>query len=229
MIAIGKARRFMLPPKVIDMTGQVFGRLTVEKFVRLGRYGAIWECRCSCGVVKELPGRDLRTGNTKSCGCQKIEVASTQSRKHGQTSQKRHIEYSRVYRAWRSMLNRCHVKSSSSYPNYGGRGIAVCPEWRTDFQQFLADMGEPPTGYTLERIDVETGYSPDNCKWVPMSDQHKNKRNTVHVLLNGEPMIQADAARKLNLHPATLCDWHKGRHKIPAHIDLTFLDQAITQ
>ena len=228
-MAIRKAGRPVLPPKVIQMSGQTFGRLTVEEFVGLGRYGAVWRCRCSCGVIKELPGRDLRTGNTQSCGCQRAETASAQFKKHGQTCRLLHAEYSRVYKAWRSMVNRCHVKSSSSYHNYGGRGITVCTEWRTDFQQFLSDMGEPPNGYTLERIDVEAGYSPKNCKWAPMSDQHKNKRNTVRVMLDGKLMIQADAARKLGLHPATICDWRKGRHKMPAHIDLIFLDQEVTR
>jgi hypothetical protein len=91
-------------------------------------------------------------------------------------------------------------------------------------------MGEPPEGYSLERVDVNMGYSPDNCKWIPMSEQVKNRRNTVRVLLNGEEMIQAEAARKLGLHPSVLCDWHKGRARIPASVNLIFLDtQSITQ
>lgn len=126
------------------------------------------------------------------------------------------------------MLNRCYTESSSSYASYGGRGIEVSDQWKNSFERFYQDMGDPPAKYTLERVDVNGGYGKDNCKWVPMEDQPKNKRNTVHVLLNGNKMIQADAARLLGLHPAILCDWNKGRSAKPADIDLVFL-QSLTR
>ena len=219
-----------LPPKVKNLHGLVFHELKVQTFVRLEKTGAIWSCKCTCGKEVEVRASDLKSGNTKSCGCRRSRVAGIKSLKHGQTSKKHHTEYSKIYKTWRSMLNRCHTISSSSYLNYGGRGITVCDEWRESFEAFYKDMGEPPEQYTLERVDVNRGYEKNNCKWIPISDQVKNKRNTVRVILSGEKMIQADAARRLGIHPSNLCDWHKGRTKMPAHIDLVFIEnlQSIT-
>lgn len=218
-----------LPPRVKNLAGSTFYDLEVVQFKCLGKQGAIWSCKCQCGQDVEVYAGDLKSGNTRSCGCRRARQTRERSTTHGQTSGKHHTKYPRCYKIWRSMLNRCHTKSSSAYLNYGGRGIQVCDRWRKSFEKFYEDMGEPLDGFTIERIDVNKGYSKENCTWTPLSEQSKNKRNTVRVLLNGEEMIQAEAARRLGLHPSTLCDWHKGRSSKPLNIDLVFIDQAITQ
>jgi predicted nucleic acid-binding Zn ribbon protein len=208
-----------------NILGNKYGRLTVIEFDRLVKYkGVFWKCKCDCGTVKIIRSGDLISGNTTSCGCYLKEIIGKSTITHGQTCGKSHNEYPKAYKVWKSMINRCYTKSSNAYSNYGGRGITVCDRWKNSFTNFYEDMGDPPEGHSIERIDVNGNYCPENCKWIPNKDQHKNKRTTVKVLLNGELMIQADAAKKLNKHPATLCDWHKGRYKKPSHIDLVFLD-----
>ena len=217
-----------LPPKVRNLKGQQFGRLTARKFIELKRDGAVWECECSCGSITTVRAGDLKSGNTKSCGCQRSEVARKLNTKHGVTSNLSHDQYPKTYKIWRGIVNRCCTPSCSSFHNYGGRGILVCEAWRNSYQVFLDDMGECPPGFSIERIDVDGHYEPGNCKWIELEEQGKNRRNTVWVELNGEKMIQADAAKRLGLHPATLCDWHRGRCPKPSHVDLVFL-QAVTQ
>lgn len=214
-----------LPPKVKDLQGQVFCELQVLDFVALGKRGAIWRCRCDCGNVVEVPAPDLKAGNTRSCGCRRRRLMLASSTKHGQTTGKHHTEYLRAYKIWRGMLNRCRNKSCKAYPDYGGRGITVCDKWQSDFKAFYADMGDPPDWGTLERKDVNKGYSKENCRWASLAEQARNKRNTVKVVLNGEEMIQADAARKLGINPGTVCRWRKNVKKIPVDIDLVFLTQ----
>lgn len=221
--------RMSLPPKVKDLAGATFSDLTVKSFVKLIKgKGASWLCECQCGSLTEVFAGDLKSGNTKSCGCRRKRLSKERSTRHGQTSGLDHKDYPRVYKIWRSMLNRCYTRSSSCYQNYGGRGITVCDNWRHSFDTFYIDMGEPPEGWSLERIDVNKGYSKENCKWIPFSLQAQNKRNNVRVLLNGEEMVQAEAARRLGYHPSTLVDWRKGRTRKPSHINLVFIDQTIT-
>jgi hypothetical protein len=208
-----------------NILGNKYGRLTVIEFDRLVKYkGVFWKCKCDCGTVKIIRSGDLISGNTTSCGCYLKEIIGKSTITHGQTCGKSQNEYPRVFKIWRGMIKRCYTESSNSYKNYGGRGITVCDRWKTSFSNFYEDMGDPPKDYSIERLDVNGNYCPENCKWIPNNDQSKNKRSTIKVLLNGEMMIQADAARKLNKHPATLCDWHRGRSKKPSHIDLVFLD-----
>lgn len=219
-----------LPPKVKDLTGVAFNELTVKSFEELIKgKGAVWLCECQCGALTKVFAGDLKSGNTKSCGCRRKRLNKERSTRHSQTSGLSHKDYPRVYKIWRSMLNRCYTPSSSCYQNYGGRGVTVCDEWRHDFDRFYFDMGEPPEGWSLERVDVNKGYSKENCKWIPFSLQAQNRRDSVRVLLNGEEMVQAEAARRLGRHPSTLIDWRKGRTRKPSHINLIFIDQTITQ
>lgn len=217
-----------LPPKVRNLKGQQFGRLTARKFIELKHDGAVWECDCSCGNITTVRAGDLKSKNTKSCGCQRKEVIRKLSTKHGVTSNLSHDQYPKTYKIWRGIVNRCCTPSCSSFHNYGGRGIAVCEAWRNSYEAFISDMGECPVGYSIERIDVNGNYEPSNCTWIPLQDQVKNRRNTVLVLLDGKEMLQAEAARVLGVNPSTIFYWRKGKQKKPSHIDLVFL-QSITQ
>lgn len=108
-----------------------------------------------------------------------------------------------AYRIWESMYRRCNLPSQSSYPLYGGRGISVCERWRT-FDNFVADMGEPAEGMSLDRIDSNGNYEPGNCRWVPLDAQMRNKRCNVNLTFQGETMCLAEWARKVGLKPKTL-------------------------
>lgn len=136
--------------------------------------GYYWRCRCICGAERDVFGGNLRQGTSRSCGC-----TAGRPVKHGHAA-----VMSPVYRTFRSMHSRCRNPSQKSYKNYGGRGITVCKRWEK-FENFLADMGEPPPGMTLERRNNSKGYSPNNCVWATPAAQARNKRN-VH-LIDGVP------------------------------------------
>lgn len=108
-----------------------------------------------------------------------------------------------LYKTWRGMMQRCRDPNSKAYRYYGARGIDVCARW-SDFAAFLSDMGEPPTGYMLDRIDGNRGYSPDNCRWVTRSEQMKNRSISVRITYNGRTQNLVDWARELDLNPASL-------------------------
>jgi hypothetical protein len=111
-----------------------------------------------------------------------------------------------IYVTWQSMHNRCYRKGNTHYKHYGARGIGVCARWSgaSGFENFLADMGEPAPRMSIERVDVDKDYSPENCKWIPRGDQSKNRRHNWTVMLNGESMTAREATRKLGIHPSAI-------------------------
>lgn len=146
-------------------------------------------CLCRCGQVREVFYQNLRRGLSRSCGCQ--------NRLH-------YRQFRAERRAWSLMRYRCNTATSPDYANYGGRGIRVCDRWNS-FDNFLADMGPKPFKQaTIERINVNDGYSPNNCKWVSLAEQAGNKRNNRFVTIRAERITIAEAARKFNIGASTI-------------------------
>ncbi|MDP9438291.1 MAG: hypothetical protein M3P49_06060 [Actinomycetota bacterium] len=180
-----------------DLTGRTFGRLTVleraENRWRMRR----WLCECECGTHKVVTGKSLQTGETKSCGCLRNEQNRVANLKHGKTKTPEFV-------TWANMLNRCHKPGHPSYPEYGGKGLAVCEEWRDSFGAFLRDMGPRPSPtHSIDRIDGTKGYSPDNCRWATSGEQIRNRRVTRWITYQGETLCLSDWCRRLGINYQT--------------------------
>lgn len=162
-----------------DLTGQRFGRLLVIERAGSDKYRrAMWKCRCDCGELRIVHSTNLLRGVSNSCGCLRRETSRISNITHGKRK-------SRLYRVWVNMKNRCYYPRLHNYDCYGGRGITVCEEWLNDFKAFYDwamangyDENAPKGQCTIDRIDNDKGYSPDNCRWVDMKTQNKNKRRS---------------------------------------------------
>lgn len=188
--------------KFIDLTGLRFGRLTVMKENGRAKNGKVlWLCLCDCGNRHTASGDRLRRGETQSCGCLRRERTARQFQKyaHGQVNP-------RIYRIWKLLRRRCYSNSNPKYKNYGARGIAVCPEWMNDYLLFQAWALE--NGYqdnlSIDRIDVNGPYSPENCRWTNNLIQCNNKTDNVFLEYHGERHTVADWARIKGIHSNTL-------------------------
>lgn len=148
-------------PRYIDITGKRFGRLLVLQWHSTKQKSAYWECECVCGTVKTIRGSHLRDGRIVSCRC-------CQNVTHGKTD-------TPTYYTWSAMIQRCGNPKNPSYCWYGARGIKVCRRW-LKFENFLADMGEKPSGTSIDRVNNNKGYSPGNCRWATPKEQTNNQR-----------------------------------------------------
>lgn len=164
--------------KKIEMINKKFGRLTVIKEVDYiilpcGQRVGAFLVSCECGTENIVRGYCLRSGHTQSCGCTRLEGIIDANTKHGEAG----IKSSSEYIAWKAMIQRCEYKKHVYYVNYGGRGIKVCKRWRDDFNTFLSDMGRKPSSkHSLDRIDGNKDYEPNNCRWATSQEQNSNRR-----------------------------------------------------
>ena len=167
-----------MPRVPYDIVGKRFGRLVVQAYIEK----SFWHCWCDCGCDAVVKTDALNSGKTRSCGCLIADTMRRRSLRHGHGTRKNR---SKAYGRWADMIQRCTNPNHPKYPLYGGRGIRVCERWR-EFENFYADMGEPPVGMTLDRIDTDGDYEPGNCRWLDAKGQQNNRRNNQKITLNGE-------------------------------------------
>jgi hypothetical protein len=187
-----------MPRAVPDIRpGFRLNKLTaVEQTRHPNRRGMFWICRCDCGRTTLKYAAHLRDGSAVSCGCSMAENKKT----HG-------LSRSPEYKAWDSARGRCYREKDGKYPLYGGRGIRMCDRWRNDFAAFIADMGRrPSSAHSLDRIDSNGDYTPDNCRWATISEQNNNRSFNRHLVMDGERVTVAEASRRTGICHATILD-----------------------
>jgi hypothetical protein len=184
--------------------GKKFGRLTCVGYgpnhvAPSGKTNRTMRCQCECGGAKTALAVSIRAGRTTSCGC--VQRAGNSNVIHGcgRRGNARHPLYS----LWGQMRSRCSNPATTGYANYGGRGIKCCLRW-ADFLAFAADMGPRPNGYTLDRIDVNGDYEPNNCRWASRATQANNTTRTVRLCLDGESLTLLEVAARFGLKANTL-------------------------
>lgn len=177
-----------------DLTGKRFGYLTVISYGGKASGGrTLWLCQCDCGKQKVIRSYNLKSGGTISCGCHKYALAAMRLTTHGDSK-------SRLYRIWWDMIHRCEYAGSNRYDIYGGRGISVCAEWRSSFESFRdwAIRAGYNDDLSIDRIDSDGNYAPENCRWATSVQQANNKRRNKNITYLGETHTLAEWSRILN-------------------------------
>lgn len=180
---------------LVDLTGKTFGELYVIGRTQKKGMPVYWDCRCSCGKIKSVAAKHLKSGATKSCGCKQHEHSHLI---HGMTGTK-------LYKTRLHMIYRCENPKDKRYKNYGGRGIKVCKEWRNSFVAFRdwAFANGYKEGLSIDRIDVNGDYEPSNCRWITMAEQAGNTTRSVFITHNGETHTKAEWARIIGINAGT--------------------------
>lgn len=178
----------------IEISGQRFGRWSVSNHAK----GPLWSATCDCGAQRLVDSKSLRSGKSRSCI--RCAMLASKSRKiHGGRQ-------TRLYRIWCGMKARCYRNTEAAYPRYGGRGIVVCQEWRGDFSVF--SEWARSNGYsetlTLDRINNDGNYEPDNCRWATYAQQNRNYSRNVIIEVDGRKEVAIDAAERAGIKPHTL-------------------------
>ena len=184
----------------MDRTGQRFGKwLVIERFPQKKKVR--WVCRCDCGTQRDVASTDLVSGRTNSCGCLLQD-------RSGRTLPKLQ---KREYHSWVGMKQRCLYAGHIEFHRYGGRGITICDSWRNSFENFFRDMGACPDGMSIDRINLDGPYSPDNCQWATKAEQSENTSRNVHVEYESEMFTLKQLASHLGISYYRLHAYHRRR------------------
>lgn len=187
---------------VIDLTGQKFGRLTAlyrEDFIKKdGRKETAYVCECDCGETRKVLAYNLKNGHTVSCGCQSLENRIKAKTTH-------HLAGTRIYRIWRGMKTRCENKNDYHHKLYGERGIKVCEEWQKfePFYRWAINNGYK-NNLSLDRINNDGNYEPNNCRWATQKEQSNNTRKNKRIVYNGVSHTLSEWSEIANIKPDTL-------------------------
>lgn len=182
-------------PNLINITGQQFGMLTAQEYIGRSK----WRCLCACGRETIAGSGHLKSGHTKSCGCWKLQRISETHKTHGGTK-------TRLYNTWQKMRERCNKPTDKNFNRYGGRGIKVCEEWEQSFERFQewAQTNGYADDLTIDRIDNDKGYNPENCRWATEKQQSNNRRSNRLITFNGQTKTLAEWSDILGMKPRTI-------------------------
>lgn len=189
----------------LKLKGKIFGRLEVLNFSHVSKRHSHWKCKCSCGKIKIFYATNLVRGKTKSCGCLNRDLLKISKKKHGDS-------FERLYRIYAGIKSRCfNKKNEFAYKHYGGRGIKICDEWNNSYESFKkwALKNGYSKNLTINRIDNNGNYCPENCNWATTGEQSLNRRTSFMITFNGKTQALKAWANELNLKYPTL--WHKIR------------------
>lgn len=176
----------------LELSNRKYGKLIVIK--RSKKRPTHWVCLCDCGNSTEVHGGHLRHGHTTSCGCYKREVGRT----HGMSGTPEYI-------TWENIVQRTTNPNHPQFKYWGGRGITMCDRWLNSFENFYDDMGDKPNNLTIDRIDNNKGYYPENCRWATMKEQNLNTRRTTKITYNNITMSKSEWANYLGIKYITVC------------------------
>ena len=187
-------------PRFQDLTGKRFGRLIVLGYSHKRNSHFYSLCRCDCGTERVISNSNIKSGHAISCGCFRKDATKIRSLTHGCTSGRLTTEY----HSWTRMKSRCININNIYYKNYGGRGIKICDSWMK-FENFLADMGNKPTPkHSIDRIDNDGNYEPENCRWANMKEQQRNRSNNRIIEFYGRSMTLPEWAEEKSIKYSTL-------------------------
>ena len=180
--------------KKLDLTNQKFNRLTVLELSDKRGKKVMWKCRCDCGNITFVETCNLRGNRTKSCGCYKMDGLLSRSTKHNQ-------RHTKLYEVWKGIKQRCLNSNHKAFKNYGGRGISICDEWKDNFSSFYnwAMQNGYSDELSIDRINNDGNYEPNNCRWVDRKTQANNTRTNHFITYNNETHTIAEWSRILNI------------------------------
>ena len=181
--------------KQLNLTGERFGKLVAIKTIGKNKNGGyLWQCKCDCGKEIIANVGNLKNGHTKSCGCLRVDRCKMNFTKHG-------LEHTRLYGIWSDMRLRCYDEKNIAYHRYGGRGITICNEWKNDVKAFYdwATANGYMDSLTIDRIDNEGNYCPENCRWATVKEQASNRRSNILVTHNGKTQTMKEWANEVGI------------------------------
>ena len=217
-----------MKPKQINI-GDRFGNLIVIKdngikILPCGEHRRYYLCKCDCGNEVEVAKNKLVCQATKSCGC--LVVEEKQNRNYGNQTDKRFYNLRKIAKKelgnhWKNMMYRCYKKSNNDYRLYGGRGIKVCEEWQYSFDKFRdwALSNGYKKGLTLDRIDVNGNYEPNNCRWATIKEQNRNRQNTIKVMYKSKPIALTEFAELYNISDSNVRYWYKKGYSLQEMVE----------